>query len=201
MNLLILQQNISQSQDCKNFYWHDSTLLWNSISSPNGYDPTGSVGFDPNNISITESVVKITKPDGTIVTIQLVSDDYDLTRLEDTGTNLIQKTISYTDLGFSDKLADGIYTFNYRLKDIFGVLHLASCYIVQDCTICCCLDGKLKDLTLCSDCNNSEIQDLFNLYMRRDSARMLAACGDLVGAQQMLDYITKLCNSKKCSSC
>lgn len=199
MATLKLTQDIST--DCTNFFWHDSTLLWNAISSPYGYDPTGVQGFDPNNIVITESVVNVSIPDGSIISIQLTDDDYDLDRLNITGTNLIQRTISYSDLGFSEKLEDGVYTFNYRLKDTSGIIHLASCYVVQDCQLCCCLDAKLKDLSLCSDCENKEIQSLYDLYLRRDSARMLAACGDITGANEMLAYIAQVCASKKCSTC
>lgn len=204
MATLNLQQNIQQSSDCKNFYFHDSTPLWNAISAPNGYDPFSGVGFNPSDIVLALCYIDITLPDLSIVRITFDISDYDLTRLEDTGTNLIQRTISYSDLGFGTNLADGIYKFDYRVYDISGLVYISSCYIVQDCQSCCCLDTKLAKIKYCNDCKDkysNDIRTLYDLYLKRDSARLLASCGDYEGAQEALNFILDECNIKSCDSC
>lgn len=200
---LNLQQDIQQSKDCSSFYWFDTTPLWNSTSATGGYDPynqSGGSSLDPNDIVVTSCTLDITLPDLSVVTVTLAADDYDLTRLEDTGTGLMQRTLTATDLG---TITDGVYKFVYTVVTTnASVTYTASCYIVNDCEICCSLDTKLKALSLCTDCkDNKDIKNLYDAYLKRDAARMLASCNDYTGAQEVLDYLTNYINAKRCDSC
>lgn len=203
---LSLSIDIQQSKDCKNFYFFDSTPPWNALSAPNGYDLTGSNGINPSVISMSDTVLVITKPDGTVVTIDFVNGDKSTSRLTTDGRNLVEKTITYSDLGYASKLADGIYKFQYLpYNDSNGYTYSSTCYVVQDCQICCCLDSRLSDISLptdCVDCDNErKIKKLWNLYLQRDAARMAAACNNYTGAQEIIDFIISECNITDCTNC
>lgn len=200
---LDLQTKVKQSKDCSKFYFFDCTTLWNAVSDPYEYDPTGVNGYDPNDIDLSISTLVITKPDLTEVTITLDVFDFSITRLEDTGTNLIQGTITAQDLGFDDTLADGIYKFTYRINsDADYTVNQFVSYIVQDCTACCCLDKKLSEISLCKDCStDKKILELYDIYTKRDVAKILAGCGDYTGATAALQLVLDYCNIKKCSNC
>lgn len=201
---LDLTINIKESKDCKNFYFFDSTPLWNALSAPNGYDPTSGSGFNPASIDLPNSKLNITLPSGIIKTITFVSGDKSVSRLTTTGINLIQKTITYTDLGFTSNLDDGVYKFDYRIQDAGGIVYIASCYIVNDCQACCCLDAKLAALKFCSTCTDQysrDVRALYDLYLKRDSAKMLAACGDYTSATEALNFLLSECGISNCDSC
>lgn len=205
MTKLDLQINISQSKDCKNFYFFDVTTLYNSLSAPFGYDLHNLGGgdtFKPSQIDLTLSYLEILLPNGVTKDINFVSGDMSTTRLDSDGKNLIQKTISYTDLGLSSGLLDGVYKFTYHIMNDDGSLHfVSSCYIVNDCGICCCLDKKLLAISQCSDCKDKDIRSVYDLYLKRDAARMQAACGNYTSANNTIQYLTDACGIKKCDSC
>jgi len=206
MATLNVQQDVDQSKDCKNFYFFDTTSLWNAISAPDGYDPSGLNGIDPSNISLPDSTLLVTLPDGTVVSFDLeVYADFDIARLIADGRNLIQFTIPYSDLGFGSTLADGMYKFTYILyNDALNVTYQSTCYFVNTCQVCCCLDQKLAKLNICTNCGDTyskQVQRLYDLYLKRDSAQLLAGCGDYVGAQQVVDYLTTQCAIKTCDGC
>ncbi len=204
--ILDLHQNIGESKDCKTFYFFDTTPLYNAISAPNGYDPTGVDSVDPADIDQGLSELVVTLPDGTEVHFDMETyGDYDETRLTTDGKNLFQFSISYSDLGFDSTLADGIYKFHYIIYvgdgDALPTYQTIS-YVVQDCAACCCLDEKLAAIKYCRDCKeNKDIKELYDLYLKRCAAKILAACGDYQGAQVALDYITDACAIKKCNGC
>lgn len=201
---LNINTDITQSKDCKNFYFFDSTPLWNALSHPDGYDPSIGAGFDPGNINITKTYLYITLPDQSIKVITFSSGNYNEARLIADQRNLIQKTITYTDLGFSTQLADGIYKFDYRVQDTDGNIYVSSCYIVNDCQTCCCLDQKLAAIKFCPDCKDQyskDIKSLYDIYLKRDSARILAGCGDYTSATEALQFVLDYCDIKPCNSC
>jgi len=68
-----LQINITESSNCESFYFNDATPLYNSVSAPTGYDPTGVSNFNPNEIDTDRIFLDVTLPDVTLVSFTIPS--------------------------------------------------------------------------------------------------------------------------------
>lgn len=109
-------------------------------------------------------------------------------------------TASYLSMG------DAVYKFTYTINDSAdsNKVYQAVCYVVNDCTICCELESKLKDLSYCGSCckeNQRDVNMLYEAYMLRSKAHHLAACNDFAGAQEVLDYLNRLLDVTYCDTC
>ena len=101
---------------------------------------------------------------------------------------------------------DGVYKFVYTIIDSANndQVYQRTCYVLNDCAICCELDQRLKDLKECGSCsdkNNRTVNMLYEAYMLKQKAHHLVACHDFDGAQQVLDYLSRLLDIKYCDSC
>jgi hypothetical protein len=103
---------------------------------------------------------------------------------------------------------DGVYKFVYTIVDTDpqqnNQIYQAVCYVLNDCGICCELDQRLKDLKNCGTCNennNKSVNALYDAYMLRQKAHHLVACYDIAGAQEILDYLTRMLDLKTCDNC
>lgn len=205
MNTLYLETEVKVSRDCASFYFKDVTPEFDLVSSPNGYDPTGISCVDPANLdSITIEVSQVNST-ATPVTINVStsSSAFDATRIP--GVVDLEITSGTTGtLGYV--LVDGIYKFIYTVVDTANndQVYQRTCYVLNDCNICCILDQKLKDLKSCGTCsekNNKTINMLYEAYMLREKAHHLVACHDFAGAQEVIDYLNRLLDIKYCDNC
>lgn len=199
-----LKINITESSNCESFYFNDATPLYNSVSAPNGYDLTGVSSFDPNEIDTDRIFLDVTLPSNEVVSLTIPSSVPDVDNIGSTG--YITYEITASMLGFSNKLDDGVYKFEYKIySQNSSLTYTASCYSAQTCQVCCCLNQKLKDITICSNCSEeskSKKQKQYrDMYMLKDQAKYLAACFDNIGAQKVIDFLTSYCNIKNCDSC
>lgn len=199
-----LQIHITEKSNCESLYFNDSTPLYNSVSTPTGYDPNGISNFDPDDIDTSRIFLDITKPDGSIINLIIPSSIPNVSNIVSTG--YITYEITNTMLDFTGKILDGVYKFKYTIFNTTGTLtYSASCYIPVMCQVCCCLHQKLKDITFCSNCSeqtkSKRIQQYTDMYMLKEKANYLAACFDNIGAQEVIDFLSSYCGIKNCDSC
>lgn len=115
-------------------------------------------------------------------------------------------SISYLDLGFSNTLADGIYTATYSVTALDGsdepqVLTVTiSTFIV--CNLECCVDTMLTKIDDW-DCDCSK--DAKDLYLQAfgvlQQINHSIECGDLDTASSLSNLANKLCKNSNCSTC
>lgn len=202
MNTLYPEIKVVTSRDCNNFLFQDVTPLYNFLTAPNGYDPTGANCVNPANIddnAITVAVTNLTTS-ATPVVVNIPNTSFDPTVIP----GIVNYEITSTDLGYT--ITDGVYKFVYTIVDSSdnNRIYNRTCYLVSDCNLCCTLEQKLKDLKSCGTCNdknNKEINKLYEAYMLRAKAHHLAACHDFTGAQEVLTYLSDMLNLKTCDNC
>lgn len=205
MNTLYLETEVKVSRDCASFYFKDVTPEFDLVSSPNGYDPTGASCVNPDDL--TDITLKVSQVNGANdpVTFQIPTSSpiFDSARIP--GVVDFQITSGITgSLGYA--LTDGIYEFVYTVVDSANndQVYQRTCYVLNDCNICCTLDQKLKDLKSCGTCNeknNKTINMLYEAYMLKQKAHHLVACHDFAGAQEVIDYLNRLLDIKYCDNC
>ena len=200
---LILETYVTENENCSSFFFHDSTPLYNSVENPGGYDPTGVNGFDPNSIDISNLILQITLPDNTIIEIVIPPNALNIDNIG--GTGLITTEIVAEDLGYTDKITDGVYTFKYIIDDGNNKKYYNTCKILANCQVCQCLEKKLIDINLCTNCTESQrtrrINDLYHAWMLKDKAKHAVACNDVSSAVNIINYLLDYCNISRCDSC
>ncbi len=204
MATLRLQTSVKVKSDGTSFFFGDVTPLFNPVSDPYGYDTSGSpTGFPASSVDTTKLYLDVTTPDGTITSITIPGADFVIGNIGSTGA--ITYEVTATALGLT-VISDGIYHFKYTITDSTTLREYTSeCDVFTDHFVCCCLDNKLKDIQICASCTREQkskkIDDLYNAFMIRHKARYSAACGDLAGAQKLLDDLLNYCNIKRCDAC
>lgn len=203
-HMLQLKIDISTNDPSTSFYFKDVTPLYNAISDPTGYDLTGVNNFDPGTIDTARLYLDVTLPDTSIISLTIPAANFDIANIG--GTGLITYEILATDLGFSSTLQDGIYKFSYKIYSQDGSKSFScAAYIAVTFAICCCLEKKLVDITLCSSCSdhdkNKRISNLYDNWVLQSKINHLLACHNNAGAQEAIDFLTNYCNIKNCDSC
>lgn len=200
---LNIEINVTQSQDGESFYFQDATPLYNPVSAPRGYDPNFGAGFDPSNIDLATIKITITTPSGAVYVIPVTPAEVVIANIGTIG--MVNKAITSANLGGSGDIEDGVYKFVYGFKDFNGASYSATCYVAALYQVCCCLDQKLKDLTICDNCTEKErskkIYTLYDAWMLRQKAQHLVGCNDFAGAQKIIDHLSLICNIKRCDAC
>lgn len=199
-----LKPNITTKSDCSSFYFKDITPLYNPITDPDGYDLSGVSSFDPADIDTSRIFLDITAPDGTVTSLTIPSSAADETNIGSAG--YITYEVTATMLAMDTKLTQGVYKFEYTIYSSASSLsYTAAAYKVQDCQICCCLAQKLKEITFCTDCTTKQLtakqEQLREAYMLMDKAQYLATCFDNIGAQDIIDFLSRYCSVSNCDSC
>ena len=196
-----LQIEVETSRDCASFLFKDSTKLYDASFNPTGYDPTGVLSANPNNLSnFTLEVTNLSNSTNP-VTITIPTSAYNPARIP----GVVEYTITGTNLGYT--IEDGVYKFIYTIletKNNITTTYQAGCYILNDCNICCAMDQKLKDLKNCGTCNdknNRTVNMLYEAYMLRQKAHHLVSCHDFTGANEVLEYLKGLLDIKTCENC
>lgn len=202
MNVLYPKVEVTVSRDCTSFYFKDITEQFDIVSNPYGYDPTGTSCVNPADLdNITVKVTKVGSTDTPVtINVPTTSPTFDATRIP----GIVDFQITSTALGYS--VVDGIYQFTYSVTDTANSnqVYQAICYVLNDCNLCCALDQKLKDLKSCGTCsdkNTKTINMLYEAYMLKQKAHHLVACHDFTGAQEVIDYLTRLLDLKTCDNC
>lgn len=199
---LILETYVTENENCSSFFFHDSTPLYNSVESAGGYDVTGVNGFDPDTIDTDDLILQITLPDSTVVEITIPSEDFDIDNIG--GIGLITTEITAVALG-STKITDGVYTFKYIITDGNGRSYYNTCRILANCQVCQCLERKLIDINLCTNCTETQrsrrISDLYHAWMLKDKAQHAISCNDVSSGISIINYLSDYCNISRCDSC
>lgn len=199
-----LQIQVTQPDDCKSFYFKDITPAYNVLTDPNGYDTTGVNGIDPNNIDDTQILLDITLPSGTEVNLTIDAANFDPATIP--GVVQYQVTLAAVNSAASLALTDfedGVYKFVYTITDSSdNKVYSVTCYYAKTCTICCELDKRLIDITICRNCDKSrDINTLWEAYMLEKKYNHLVACHDFDGADEVLQYLNDLLDIEHCDSC
>lgn len=204
MATLRLQTSATLKPDGTSFFFKDVTPLFNPISNPYGYDTNPSpTGFPASSVDTTKLYLTVINPDGTITDIIIPSTDFIIANIGSTGAITYEVTAAALSL---TTIGDGVYHFKYTITDNTTQRQYTSeCDVFTDHFVCCCLDNKLKDIQICATCTKEQkskkIDDLYNSFMIRHKARYAASCGDLAGAQKLLDDLLNYCNIKRCDAC
>src|SRR5690348_15892844 len=94
-----LETKVTTNADCSGFYFTDCTPLYNAVSSPYGYDLTGTVNFDPDDIDVDNIQLDVTLPNGTVVNLLIPSSAVDTSNIGTIG--LLTYEVTATALGES----------------------------------------------------------------------------------------------------
>ena len=205
---MALEINISTSlsKDCKTLYISDLTGYYDADTNPGGYDLTGVINLDPDDIDTSTGVLTFELVStGDIVTVPIDSNDFEVSNIGTTGLINIPILISdLQNLGLGS-FTDSIIKITYSYYDTDGNFYQAQCYILYDCNACCTLNSMLSNIDYCGTCSKTQVQkqinDLLMAKLILDSARYSLSCLDLTGAQKALDYVNSLIDVKKCDSC
>lgn len=205
MAILRLQTSVKLKSDGTSFFFGDITPLFNAVSSPYGYDTSGTpTGFPASDVDTNNLQLEVTDPEGNITNITIPDTSFVEANIGTTGA--ITYEVTATALDYSGILPDGVYKFKYTITNIQGTGQWQNtCIVVSDFNICCCLNKKLIDLTACDTCTfekrSKKLDDLYNAWMLKQKAYHLANCGDFAGAQKTLDALKVYCDIKRCDSC
>ena len=182
------------TDDCLNLIFNDQT---------GNYTTTNTGGWNSPNISLTTATaasVAITTPSGTTYTFNVFVSglpSYDINSTY---------SISYSDLGFTSSLADGIYTAVYTVNALDGSGEPAvytvtkSTYIT--CNLQCCVDTMLINIDDWDcDCSKDAKDNYLKAFGILQQIYHAIECGDLDTASNLSTVANKLCKNSGCSSC
>lgn len=189
--------------------------ITNSTLSTVSYTISGAIGTGTA-ITYTTSTAHTFSAGQTVVINGLVPSQFNMTAtiasVPDSTSFTVYSNVTGQASGSgtasltSTVIQDGIYKFTYTVVDTANndQVYQRTCYVLNDCAICCALDQKLKDLKSCGTCNeknNKTINMLYEAYMLKQKAHHLVACHDFVGAQEVIDYLNRLLDIKYCDNC
>lgn len=203
MNALDQKINITFSADSTYWLFNDCTPLYQALSAPGGYDPTGMNGFDPNDIDTSNMTLDIYDYNAaaSVPTITLSSG---LVVIGDIGgTGLITEQFTPADLSYTGTIPDGVFRFTYQITTIStGVTYQVIKYVAKLSSTRCCLDKRLLKVDLCPTCKKDKtVQDLFTALMLSDQVNTMLECKDYTGAQSVISYLKDYCAAQKCEDC
>lgn len=204
MASITIQTDIRFSKDCQTIYISDVTRSYNAFTNPNGYDTTGAVNLDPNDIDTDTGYITFEASDGTSVTYNLSSTDFVIANIDTTG--LISVAITMDDLEeLGLDTSDDVWKITYGYTDDSDEEYTSICYIVKDCTACCVINALLANIDLCTNCKAQSVTNKINeILMAQVALKMAsakAACGDITGAKELLDYVNSLSTVTRCDAC
>lgn len=202
---LALKLDTRISKDCLTLYISDVTRSYQAITNPGGYDSTGVVNLDPNDIDTDTGNITFENSAGETASFDLDPSDFVVANIDTTGLISVSFTFEdLTDNGFSSA-DDDVIKITYSFYDTNDTLYQKSCYIVKNCTACCILNTLTKAIDFCGECGKKNVTAQINEVMMAriilESASLLAACNDIQGAKEALDYVNTLGEDHRCSSC
>ena len=189
--------SICEGDSCSSFEITDTT----GIYSANNEDGWGAP--NPTIASIVTAELEVEFPDGTIVTLDL------LTLSSDTfpNTSDLPFEITAAMLGLSDQITDGVYIMTYTVTgtDPDSGPWESSCteYILFYCQTDCCLKSLFASIPIedCIDCKNNTLDRIEKAYLFLESAKAAACCTMKNKAAALLANASFICGQTVCKSC
>lgn len=204
MASITIQTEIEFSKDCQSVFVSDVTRSYDLSTNPNGYDLTGTINLNPNNIDTDTGYITFESSDGTSVTYDIPSADFNVSNIDTSGLISIALTMDELEaLGLDT--SDDVWKIKYGFDDTDSNSYSSTCYIVKSCTACCVINTLLSRIDLCTNCKTNTVTNKINeVLMAQISLQMAsakAACGDITGAKELLDYVNSLSTVTRCDAC
>jgi hypothetical protein len=194
--MLILQFEVSQTSDCTQFIFKDTTGIYDAVNNPGGW---GTPNDDIGTLQ-TPTTIDITLPDG-ITTYQI-----DLATLPSSNIPADQPpNEQYFDMSYiggtaGDKIPDGIYTFLYTVTADQGTHTQVN---VQGfiCQVCCCVESMFKDIKSGCDCCDKDYMRLMEASLLLQGLQCQLDCGQVNEFNNTLSALQKICKMTNCDKC
>ena len=193
---LKLNFNIETSNDCKSFIFTDLTGEY-SMNNITGY---GSP--NPELSNIVYAYLKVKNASGTEYTINLIANSSNLP----TSDIYYEYNILNTDIGLTDLVTDGLWTFTYVVA--FNYKETTEVYITTKsllftCQADCCIANLLANAKLDEqcDCNTKSLLDYVKAWATLQSLKAAARCGNIEDFNSLLKIINKICKNSECKTC
>lgn len=179
------------------------TELTGPYSSPSNLTGWG----DPNTIITNPTVANVTivTPDDDTFILNALPDGFP------TDNTSLQFVISSTDIGYGDKITDGLYTVTYdvtilresgdpEIPDTVITLTQTKYFLVA-CNIKCCIDKMfVKAISAdCDGCNDDKLKKALTANALYKGLISAGICGDRTSITKILTRLNKLCNVKDCN--
>lgn len=162
-------------------------------------NPLGWGAPNPEEVSIFEALLTITKPTSTFE----VGTEEVIVNLMDYGYPTVNKTfnIPASVLGYSSGLADGVYRFSLLIKGAVAIDAYVWHMFVKD-GIMCCLDAKVLAAGKCK-CKKLGEKELERLRLLEAiyAIEMAEVCQDIENGVEELQYASKICANENCKPC
>lgn len=197
---LQIEFSICEGTSCSSFDITDTTGVY-SASNLLGYGTP-----NPSIADIDTATLEVEFPDGTSVTIDLLTESSGLFP----NTSDVSFTVTNSLLGLSDKITDGVYILTYTItgdtnngSDVIAWESTCTHYVLFDCQTKCCLDTLFSTITTeeCATCNNSILNQVTKAYMYLEAAHKAACCSMKNKAGKLLNNASYLCNKTNCNNC
>lgn len=196
MSTLNLNFSICVS-DCNTITFNETTGQYSSLNSSGWNSP------NPELYQATSAELTILTPNNSSYTFDLYSTGDFPTVNSTTNYDVI-----YSDLGFSNNLADGEYTFTYavvintggELPELTTFTRTKKLYIV--CNLECCINKLLLNIEdVNCDCNKEARSKYLEAFALLQAFKHANACGRLGTASELFNELTKICSNVDCKTC
>lgn len=195
--MLSLKTSICTTDDCKSFNFSDLTGEYSSGNLTGYGSPNPTLG------NIVYAYLKVVNPSGTIYTIDLLANSSGLP----TNNKLFEYTILNTDIGVTNIVTDGLWTFTYILcfdvgegnQEVYSTINS----ILTTCEAECCVANLLASANLIDDCDctGKSLSKYVKAWALLESLKAAARCGKVDDFNKLKDIINKICKNSGCKTC
>lgn len=196
--MLVLQFTISQSADCTEFTFTDTTGTYNALTNPTGW---GAPNDDIANTT-PPCTLDITLPDG-VTTYQI--DLTSTTPVFPVNAAPNELILDAGDIGgvSGDKIPDGLYTFVYTVNTTTGggTEYTQTAVVPFTCQVSCCVYSMWKTVHPDCDCCDQDRENLINAYLMLKALKYQGNCGNTTEFNNTLALLQRLCLNAECSNC
>ena len=180
---------VCQKDKCKTLTVEDTSGLFDAVTNPNGWDPTGVTALD-------SAEIEVTFPDGTVTTYDVLSQI----------PNPITGNFSYTLTNGTSVFPDGSYKIKYTLDFVLPSVTVNSTEkcIYFNCVTKCSLASlwakTAEEECGCDPCSGNELLETAllaeGLYRAMVSA---ASCGNTATADKLLARLKRIFDYNDCN--
>ena len=190
---LVLKPSICEECNCKQLVFKELTGAYDAVDNPTGW---GLPNLEISDIDPDTPSLVVTKPDGSIVTIDL-SGSFPTT---DTNFEFIitNEMLGYTS---TETLPDGLWVFEYTLGDVDGVtVYRQHIYKLFYCNAECCITKLFNEIPVSNcectckcDCDTSKTDNALYAWTMLKALQYAAKSGNISRFQNLLVIVNNLC--------
>lgn len=191
--MLVLKFDICTEDNCKRFVFTETTGSYVLASNPTGWGNP-----NPNPALATSATLDIYSPSNSTTTPSLTIDLLVNGYPDITGT--VEYTITNTALGYSGRVADGIWKFVYTVV-VGGDTYKQTIQKATTCNAKCCIDGLFGDIEdFECDCMEAAISKALTAQAIYKAMVGAGACGNITKFNKLKSMLERMCNNQDCCS-